>query len=79
MKTKSKPCQSGRVIGVSQDNRTNKWWLICPRCGDGFEPPTTMFARVGYVCQKCGKPMSVDYNKLAMSTPPHTPQGGDTQ
>jgi phage terminase large subunit GpA-like protein len=53
-----------RVIGLSRDNRTQRWLVTCPRCGHVFEPQTTRLSWQDMDCPKtkCGARMMADYN-----------------
>lgn len=53
-----------QFIGLSSDQRTNRWRVTCPACGNVFEPQTTMSRYQGMICPKakCGREMRVDYN-----------------
>ena len=53
-----------RWIGLSTDQRTNKWKFTCPECGKIFDPPTTMLNKVDEKCPKCGYVEIVDYNSI---------------
>lgn len=62
----SRPVSQGRMLGLSHDQRTHRWRLVCafPDCGHEWEPPTTMFRSQSLTCPRCGGNQSVDYNLL---------------
>lgn len=49
-------------VGLSSDWRTNKWRVVCKKCGKSYEPNTTMYATQNLECPKCGIRELVDYN-----------------
>lgn len=53
-----------RVIGLSSDNRTQRWLITCPKCGNEFTPQTTLLAQQEMDCSKakCGARLFADYN-----------------
>lgn len=53
-----------RVIGRSHDQRTQRWFVTCPKCGKGFEPITTRLSTQTFDCPKarCGASLFADYN-----------------
>lgn len=50
--------------GLSSDGRTNRWRIVCPKCGATFRPATTMFSVQTLTCPKakCGASMVAKYN-----------------
>ena len=52
------------VIGLSRDQRTQRWRVVCPKCGHLFEPRTTMLSWQDISCPKpgCEARLMADYN-----------------
>jgi hypothetical protein len=48
-------------IGLSTDERTNKWKIICD-CGKDFIPETTLLSRQIIECPKCKTNFMAFYN-----------------
>lgn len=49
--------------GLSRDQRTNVWHVICPSCGYTNKPHTTMCSTQVFECNKCHKDIFCDYNE----------------
>lgn len=52
------------IIGLSRDYRTQRWRVTCPKCGEQFEPQTTMQSMQSIDCPKakCHSVMIANYN-----------------
>lgn len=52
-------------LGHSNDHRTNRWRVECPKCTRAWEPPTTMFGSMEMVCPKstCRHEFMAFYNQ----------------
>lgn len=50
-----------RFVGLSRDQRANRWEFFCT-CGNIFEPLTTRFAKQLVECEKCQSEWFVNYN-----------------
>lgn len=63
-----------RWLGFSNDGRTNRWSVTCPKCGNSFEPRTTMFRKIELDCQKpkCRAELIADFGapKITIATHP---------
>lgn len=57
---------SVRLLGLSHDDRTNKWEATCRHCGKSYIPLTTMLAWQTLECpgRKCDTAETVNYNEL---------------
>lgn len=62
--TKSYPSTTPRVLGLSRDQRTQRWQVQCPACGNVFVPETTMCSTQSMTCTKakCGVELHANYN-----------------
>lgn len=58
----SKKVVQARTRGLSSDQRTNRWEIVCPHCDEIFEPPTTMFASQSFSCHRCLGESWINYN-----------------
>ncbi len=47
--------------GLSSDQRTNQWHVVCD-CRKGFTPPTTTLAWQEFRCPACKRDYRVNYN-----------------
>lgn len=54
------------LVGLSHDQRTNRWSVTCRHCGATHTPPTTMLAWQTLECPKrrCEATEVVNYNEL---------------
>jgi len=52
-----------RFLGLSRDERTNRWKVPCPKCGKEFIPPTTMLNFDDQECPwaRCAARIHIDY------------------
>jgi phage terminase large subunit GpA-like protein len=52
------------VLGLSSDYRTQRWRVVCPKCGHTFSPRTTMLSTQLIDCPKakCGTVLFANYN-----------------
>lgn len=53
-----------KAVGLSSDQRTQRWSVTCPVCSTQFQPPTTRWATQRFECPKghCRTPLRADYN-----------------
>lgn len=58
---------TARYLGLSSDQRTNRWRITCAfdNCAHEFEPVTTLRSHQTMDCPRCSGVLCVDYNEIA--------------
>lgn len=52
-----------KLLGLSEDSKTNKWLVTCKKCNKSHTPTTTMIATQLIKCE-CGEKETINYNNL---------------
>jgi transposase-like protein len=55
-------------LGLSRDQRTNVWHVVCPHCNYTNKPQTTMRSSQVFDCDKCLTTIYVNYNDEIVRT-----------